>query len=58
MDPKWLDDVGLISFVFADAQKFKVKFDECKDEVKNVQPKKGGWTCTLMYKTSLSLSLG
>lgn len=33
----------LISFlVFADAQKFKAKFEECKEEVKNIQEKKGG----------------
>lgn len=42
MNHKWLDDVGLIFSVLADAQKFKVKFDECIEEVKNIQQKKGG----------------
>lgn len=30
------------NFSLKDAQKFKVKFDECKEEVKKIQPKKGG----------------
>lgn len=33
----------LLSFVFLkDAQKFKVKFEECREEVKKIQQKKGG----------------